>query len=64
MGLEEFLEDRLVGKVELIDYLLDGITAVTEKILSLKDNIRIDPVRRGLSTLPLDNLRKIFGRNA
>ena len=64
MGLEEFLEDRLVGKIQLVHYLLDGITAVTEKILGLKDNIRIDPVRRGLSTRPFDNLCKIFGRNA
>ena len=43
--LEELIEYRLVRKIKSVDHFLDGHIRILEKILGLKDDIGVYPVR-------------------
>ena len=56
MGLEELVEDRLVGEVELEDDLLDGHVGVLQEIFRFQDHEFVDPVGSGAAGGLLDEL--------
>ena len=56
MGLEELVEDGLVGEVELEDDLLDGHVGVLQEIFHFQDHEFVDPVGSGAAGGLLDEL--------
>ena len=64
MGLEELIEDRLVGEVELVHDLLDGQVGILEHVLRLQDDEVVDPVRRRAPGGLLDEFGEVFRRQA
>ena len=64
VGLEEFVEDRLVGEVEFVDDLLDGDVGVFQHVLGLEDDEGVDPVRGAAAAGLLYQFGQIFRRQA
>ena len=64
VGLEEFVEDGLVGEVELVDDLLDGDVGVLEHVLGLEDDEGVNPVGGAAAAGLLDQLGQVFRRQA
>ena len=58
--LEILSERRLVGKIQLIGYLLHILARIAQKILGLLNHILVNPFGGGLSGSLLDNQREIL----
>ena len=62
MGLEILVENRWIGKMELVDNLLDAVTGVLEHVLGFDYDEIIYPLRSRASANLLDELGKILRR--
>ena len=64
VGLEELVEDGLVGEVELDYDFLDGHIGVFQQVFRFQDHEFVDPVGGGAAGGLLDQFGEVFGSEA
>ena len=64
MFLEILAEERLVGEVHLLSYLLDALRRVLQQHAQLNNHVVVNPLVRSATADLLHRFREILGGNA
>ena len=59
VGFEVLAEGELLGEADFVGHLLDLDIGLAEEVLGLVDGDHVDPLHRGITRFPFDDVRKV-----